>query len=48
MNVKKIYFDNAATSFPKPDGVAEAVYDYIKFNGMNIGRGVYEKAFASA
>ena len=46
--MKKIYFDNAATSFPKPDGVAEAVYDYIKFNGMNIGRGVYEKAFASA
>ncbi len=44
----KIYFDNAATSFPKPDGVAEAVYNYIKFNGMNIGRGAYADAFSSA
>lgn len=44
----KIYLDNAATSFPKPDGVAEAVYDYIKHNGMNIGRGAYADAFASA
>ena len=46
--MKKIYFDNAATSFPKPDGVAEAVYNYIKFNGMNIGRGAYMGAFSSA
>lgn len=46
--MKKIYFDNAATSFPKPDGVAEAVYDYIKYNGMNIGRGAYADAFSSA
>ena len=46
--MKKIYFDNAATSFPKPEGVAEAVYDYIKNNGMNIGRGAYADAFASA
>lgn len=46
--MKKIYFDNAATTYPKPDCVAEAVYDYIKNNGMNIGRGAYSKAFEAA
>ncbi len=45
---KMIYFDNAATSYPKPESVAEAVYSYIKNNGMNVGRGAYRKAFAAA
>lgn len=35
----KIYFNNAATTFPKPKGVAEAVYNYIMYNGSNIARG---------
>ncbi|WKY43774.1 aminotransferase class V-fold PLP-dependent enzyme [Eubacteriaceae bacterium ES2] len=39
-----IYLDNAATSFPKPLGVAEAVYDYMVNNGGTSGRGAYEKA----
>lgn len=46
--MRKVYFDNAATTYPKPERVAEAVYDYIKNNGMNIGRGIYDKAFEAA
>lgn len=42
---RTVYFDNAATSFPKPEGVAEAVYDYIKNNGSNINRSSYSKAY---
>lgn len=44
----RVYFDNAATTFPKPDSVAEAVYDFIKNNGSNIGRGAYKTAFTAA
>lgn len=40
-----VYLDNAATTYPKPDSVAEAVYGYIKNNGMNINRGAYSTAF---
>lgn len=46
--MKKIYLDNAATTFPKPPSVADAVYDYIKNTGVNIGRGAYSDAFAAA
>ena len=28
--MERIYFDNASTSFPKAEGVAEAVYHHIK------------------
>ncbi|GFI61472.1 cysteine desulfurase SufS [Clostridiales bacterium] len=44
----KIYFDNAATTFPKPEKVADAVYEYIKNNGMNVGRGDYSLAAEKA
>lgn len=44
----KIYFDNAATTYPKPDSVADVVYDFIKNNGSNIGRGAYKTAFTAA
>ena len=43
-----IYLDNGATSYPKPDVVADAVYDYIKNNGSNINRGGYAKAYSAA
>ncbi len=33
-----IYLDNAATSFPKAEGVAESIFSYIKENGRNIYR----------
>jgi cysteine desulfurase family protein len=41
------YFDNAATSFPKPPGVVEAVRDYLENVGASAGRGVYREAVES-
>ncbi len=42
-----IYFDNAATSFPKPDSVAREVYNAINSLG-NGGRGCYEISLAAS
>ncbi len=39
--MKKIYFDNASTSFPKPPGVAKAVAQYIEDVGCNLDRSGY-------
>ncbi len=39
-----IYLDNAATTFPKPEQVSRAVFDYIKNCGASFGRGVYKTA----
>ena len=39
-----IYFDNAATSFPKPPAVAEAMLRYMQEVGASINRGVYAAA----
>ena len=39
-----IYLDNAATSFPKPQEVAKAVYEYMLYNGATAGRGAYGRA----
>ena len=44
--MERIYFDNASTSFPKAEGVAEPVYHYMKDCGCNINRGGYEEAYA--
>ena len=33
-----IYFDNAATSWPKPPGVAEAMVHFLEHVGANPGR----------
>ena len=41
---KQIYFDNAATSWPKAKGVAQAMQTYLEELGVNTGRGVYQKA----
>lgn len=43
----QIYADNAATSFPKPPGVAQAVADYIESIGASAGRGAYRAAVES-
>jgi cysteine desulfurase / selenocysteine lyase len=43
----RIYFDNAATSFPKPPGVTEAVSHYLTQVGASAGRGAYREAGAS-
>lgn len=37
---RRIYLDNAATSFPKPDLVYDAVDDYQRNVGVAVGRGV--------
>ena len=39
-----IYFDNAATSFPKPECTQKAVSEYIK-HGVNINRSSYKIAY---
>lgn len=39
-----IYLDNAATSFPKPDGVSTAMKTYIDRVGATINRSVYGSA----
>ena len=42
------YFDNAATSFPKPESVARAMLDYATGLGASPGRGAYAESRASA
>ena len=37
--MQQIYLDNASTTFPKPQVIADAVYQYITQAGTNIGRG---------
>jgi cysteine desulfurase family protein len=39
------YFDNAATSFPKPKEVPEAISDYLINVGGTYGRAAYGRAF---
>jgi cysteine desulfurase family protein len=34
-----VYLNNAATSYPKPDVVYEATVKFLKYYGMNLGRG---------
>ena len=40
----EIYFDNAATSYPKPESVYESVYKFMKEIGASSGRGAYRRA----
>lgn len=44
--MKKRYLDNASTTFPKPEAVAQAVYHYMTRMGCNINRGCYDSAYA--
>lgn len=37
--MQQIYLDNASTTFPKPQAVVDAVYQYITHTGTNISRG---------
>lgn len=45
--MRKIYLDQASTSFPKPKQVSEAVYRYMTEIGTNINRGGYEEAYSA-
>ena len=44
MTQPRIYMDNAATSFPKPPGVLEAMTRYATELGASPGRGAYAEA----
>ena len=43
-----IYFDNAATTWPKPPGVAEAVLSYMQNVGANPGRSSHRLAIEAS
>lgn len=43
-----LYFDNAATTFPKPEAVRNAVWNAMLFQGANPGRSGYEMALETA
>ena len=44
---ESIYFDHAATSFPKPVRVMEKMCEYMKNVGCNVGRGGYAGAYSA-
>ena len=44
MNSDRIYLDNAATSWPKPESVYQAVETYQRENGAPAGRSAYHDA----
>ena len=44
--MKKIYLDQASTSFPKAPSVADAVYQYLSGCAVNVGRGGYQAAYS--
>ncbi len=44
----RIYMDNAATSYPKPRRVAQAVYDYIRNVGGSAGRGEHQSSLEAS
>jgi cysteine desulfurase / selenocysteine lyase len=46
--IRRLYMDNAATSFPKPPEVLRAMVDYATNIGASAGRGAYAEAQASA
>jgi len=46
--MKSLYFDQAATSFPKAPGVGKAMLQYLTANGANINRGSYNLANEAA
>lgn len=46
--MRRVYADNAATSFPKPIEVSKAMCNYIDNIGGNVGRGTYESSYAAA
>jgi cysteine desulfurase/selenocysteine lyase len=45
---RRIYLDNAATSWPKPEAVYRAVEHYQRHLGAPAGRGAYEEAVAAS
>lgn len=48
MDMKRIYLDNACTSYPKPPILVKAITNFIQTNGSNPSRGVYQSALESS
>jgi cysteine desulfurase family protein len=48
VNDNRRYFDNSATSFPKPPAMADAIQDYLARVHASAGRGAYREALESA
>ena len=46
--MQKVYFDHAATSFPKPPEVVSAMVADMERVGSNVGRGGYASAYEAA
>ncbi|MBN2436776.1 MAG: aminotransferase class V-fold PLP-dependent enzyme [Spirochaetes bacterium] len=46
--MKNIYFDNAATTFPKPESVTDTVYRYMRENGSNPGRSANKRSIEAS
>lgn len=46
--MKRRYFDNAATAWPKAPGVGQAMEEYLCHVGSNINRGSYQSAYDAA
>ena len=44
--MERIYLDNASTTFPKPETVAQSVYEYMTTAGSIINRGCYQSAYS--
>lgn len=42
------YFDNAATTYPKPEVVYTFMDEFYRANGASVGRGNYEKAMSAS
>ncbi len=43
-----IYFDNGATSYPKPEAVYTSMDTYLRQNGASAGRGNYRRAMVAS
>lgn len=43
--MKRVYFDNGSTSFPKAPGVSDAIKNLLDNGAFNINRGGYEEAY---
>lgn len=46
--MEKVYFDHAATSYPKPPEVVRAMVEYMEQVGSNVNRGGYASAYEAA
>ena len=46
--MRKVYADNAATTYPKPQQVGDSLLKYINNIGTNLSRGNYGDSYSTA